>query len=72
MNLFSRKICNGYMALGARGISVLFSSGDVHHHRIYLLTVLTQLRVVSAAGTTKSANATTTPSSRRSLPPAPG
>ncbi|KAF8188521.1 family S53 protease-like protein [Mycena galopus ATCC 62051] len=24
----AKKICNGYMALGARGISVLFSSGD--------------------------------------------
>ncbi|KAJ7633753.1 hypothetical protein B0H17DRAFT_1217441 [Mycena rosella] len=24
------KICNGYMALGARGISVLLASGDVH------------------------------------------
>ncbi|KAJ6531558.1 peptidase S8/S53 domain-containing protein [Mycena sp. CBHHK59/15] len=25
---FATKVCNGYMALGARGISVLFSSGD--------------------------------------------
>ncbi|KAJ7107680.1 family S53 protease-like protein [Mycena epipterygia] len=27
-NSLATKICNGYMALGARGISVLFSSGD--------------------------------------------
>lgn len=29
LNSMATQICNGYMALGARGISVLFSSGDV-------------------------------------------